>query len=36
MRPASTLEKIKNLIDQGQQVAAGGEDVVGVLGLFLV
>src|SRR4030095_466196 len=30
------LGEIENLIDEGQQVAARGEDIVGVLGLFLV
>ena len=30
------LGEIENLIDQRQQMAAGGENVVGVLGLFLV
>src|SRR5262249_12049554 len=30
------LGKIQNLIDEGQQMAAGGKYVVGVLGLFLI
>ena len=34
--PRLDLGKIQDLIDKGEQMAAGGEDVVGVLGLFLI
>ena len=34
--PSFNLGKIENLIDEGQEMATGGENVVGILGLFLV
>src|SRR5262245_46707865 len=34
--PCLNFGKVQNLIDEGQQMPARGEDVVSVLGLFLV
>ena len=34
--PSLHLGKIQDLIDEGEKMAAGGEDVLGVLGLFLI
>ena len=36
MRPASTLERSRISLMSDKQMAPGGENVVGVLGLFLV
>src|SRR5262249_41198375 len=34
--PSLDFGKVQDLIDKGQQMTARGEDVVGVLGLFLI
>ena len=34
--PRFNLGKVQDLIDKGEQMAAGGKDIVGVLGLLLV
>ena len=36
MRPASTLERSRISLIRDKQMAPGGEDIVGILGLFLV